>query len=73
MDKESGSTPASPPGESPHPWKKATTDYKSYLLRIWRSPTGENCCVLLEKVGSGDRFGFSDFSSLISFLEAQEA
>jgi hypothetical protein len=45
--------------------------YQSYLLRLWRSGTGETWRVMLECVGTRERHGFADLGSLCVFLQEE--
>ena len=45
--------------------------YQSYLLRLWRSGTGETWRVMLECVGTHERHGFVDLEGLCAFLQSQ--
>ncbi len=47
-----------------------TTDYRSYLLRLWRNDSA-TCCdwhASLEDPRTGERFGFASLEELFAFL-----
>lgn len=47
-----------------------TNDYRSYLLRLWRTrEDGQEWRALLEEVGTGNRYGFANLEKLIAFLQ----
>ncbi len=48
----------------------ATTDYKSYLLRMWRSDSNNSSDwhVSMEDARTGERFGFANLEELFAFL-----
>ncbi len=48
-------------------------DYRSYLLRIWRTSSQSNAVwrASLESAQTGERRAFADLESLFAFLEAQ--
>jgi hypothetical protein len=45
--------------------------YQSYLLRLWCSDEGRAWRVMLECVGTHERYGFSNLEDLCAFLEKQ--
>jgi hypothetical protein len=48
------------------------TEYRSYLLRLWRLGKNEPWHVMLEQVGSKEKHTFVDLESLIDFLQPSE-
>ena len=44
------------------------SQYQSYLLRVWCDNEGEIWRIILEHVGTHERYGFTDFESLCAFL-----
>jgi hypothetical protein len=47
------------------------SEYQSYLLRLWRSGKSAAWRILLEQIGSGERWSFPDLESLLVFLQAR--
>ena len=48
-----------------------TDEYRSYLLRMWRTQEdGYHWRVLVEEVETGERYGFANLEKLIEFLES---
>ena len=47
--------------------------YRSYLLRLWLAGNGDapEWRMSLEDTGTGERHGFVDLASLVTFLETQ--
>ncbi len=45
--------------------------YLSYLVRLWPVAESQECRVVLEEVGSGERVGFSDLEALFDHLRGQ--
>ncbi len=45
--------------------------YHSYLLRLWQVPIdeGHHWRIVLEEVGTGEKWGFSSFDDLLAFLQ----
>ncbi len=50
----------------------AQTEYRSYLLRLWRLGDAAPWQAMLEQVGSQERHTFGDLESLLDFLRAGE-
>jgi len=48
------------------------TEYRSYLLRLWRLSDKAPWHVMLEQVGSQERRTFGNLESLLEFLRAGE-
>ena len=48
------------------------TEYRSYLLRLWRLSEEASWHVMLEQVGSQERRTFADLESLLEFLREGE-
>jgi hypothetical protein len=46
--------------------------YTSYILRVWRVKEGQRWAwrAMLERVSTGERVGFTDLASLVTFLQA---
>jgi hypothetical protein len=51
--------------------KQPESQYQSYLLRLWRAGEGKNWRVVLEHVGTHERYGFADLDGLCTFLREQ--
>ncbi len=51
--------------------KQSTSQYQSYLLRLWRADKEKTWRVMLEHVGSHERHGFADLEDLCAFLQKQ--
>ena len=50
----------------------AQTEYRSYLLRLWRLSDQAPWHVMLEQVGSQERHTFGNLESLLDFLREGE-
>ena len=48
------------------------TEYRSYLLRLWRSSEQEPWHAMLEQVGTQQRRAFADLASLMEFLQVEQ-
>ena len=48
------------------------TEYRSYLLRLWRLGAESPWHVMVERVGSQDRHTFADLEELMDFLQVGE-
>jgi hypothetical protein len=48
---------------------RAPPIYHSFLLRLWRESEHGAWRVALENVTTGERYGFSDLTSLFAFLQ----
>lgn len=48
--------------------EQQNTQYKSYLMRLWRSGPATEWHILLETVGSEEKKGFPNLEALFSFL-----
>lgn len=48
------------------------TEYRSYLLRLWRLSKEEPWHVMLEQVGSKEQHTFADLESLLDFLQPSQ-
>ncbi len=49
------------------------TEYRSYLLRLWRSNARDPWHVMIEQVGSREQHTFANLESLIDFLQADQS
>lgn len=51
--------------------RQSESQYRSYLLRLWRDGEGKTWRVMLEHVSSHERHGFADVDELCAFLREQ--
>ncbi len=51
--------------------KQPESQYKSYLLRLWRDGEGKAWRVMLEHISTHERHGFADMEGLCTFLREQ--
>jgi hypothetical protein len=49
------------------------TEYRSYLLRLWRSNARDPWHVMIEQVGSREQHTFANLESLLEFLQADQS
>jgi hypothetical protein len=52
-------------------WNAKRTEYRSFLLRLWRSGERGEWRAMLEQVGSAERHSFASLQDLLAFLQAQ--
>lgn len=49
----------------------AKPQYRSYLLRLWRTDKHKDWRMMLESVNTRERHGFSDMEELLQYLREQ--
>jgi len=49
------------------------TEYRSYLVRLWRSSDNEPWHVMTEQIGSNERLMFANLESLLDFLQSGQS
>jgi hypothetical protein len=49
------------------------TEYRSYLLRLWRLGEQEPWHAMIEQVGSNERHTFANLESLLDFLQSGQS
>ena len=50
---------------------RQTTQYRSYLLRLWQEPHEAEWRILLKEINSGAHYSFSSLESMVVFLNEQ--
>jgi hypothetical protein len=51
--------------------KQSESHYQSYLLRLWRAGEEKAWRMMLEHIGTHERYGFADLEGLCTFLREQ--
>ena len=49
------------------------TEYRSYLLRLWRLGETSPWHVMIEQIGSKERHTFVNLENLLDFLQAEQS
>lgn len=51
--------------------ESSRSQYRSYLLRLWRSGDGKTWRAMVEEIGSHETHHFADLEELCAFLRKQ--